>query len=99
MSYSQKDLIRIRKSKLNTTTALYTSIIMGIVSFLERMIFNKIFLADYLGLYSFFNSTLTILSISELGLTTAIAYALYAPLEEDKKDKIWEIMNKYKRTD
>ena len=97
MSYSQKDLIRIRKSKLNTTTALYTSIIMGIVSFLERMIFNKIFLADYLGLYSFFNSTLTILSISELGLTTAIAYALYAPLEEDNKDQIWAIMHLYKR--
>lgn len=92
MKISKKDLHRIRKSKLNTTTALTTAIIMGVVSFIERTVFNRVFLVDYLGLYSFFHSTINVLATAELGISTAIAYALYAPIDRDDKDQIWAIM-------
>ena len=97
MKISKKDLNRIKKSKLNTTTALTTAIVMGVVSFIERTIFNRFFLVDYLGLYSFFHSTINVLSTAELGISTAIAYALYAPIENDNEDQIWAIMNLLKK--
>ena len=50
-----RELKRIERSKLNTTVALVTNIIMGVLSFAERTVFNQFFIEDYLGLYSFNN--------------------------------------------
>lgn len=97
MALSKKDINRINKSTMNTTAALTTAIVMGIVSFLERMIFNQYFIADYLGLYSFFTSTISVLSVSELGLSIAIAYSLYLPIEEKDEEQIWAIMHLFKK--
>ena len=97
MGLSKKDINRINKSTMNTTAALATSIVMGVVSFLERMIFNQYFIADYLGLYSFFTSTISVLSVSELGISIAIAYSLYLPIEQHDEDQIWAIMNLFKK--
>lgn len=97
MGFSKKDFVRIKKTKTNTTVALVTSIAMGVASFLERMIFNQVFISDYLGLYSFFNSTINILSILQVGLPASIAYALYAPIDEGNEDQIWAIMHLFKR--
>lgn len=97
MGFSNKDFIRIKKTKINTTVALITSITMGVSSFLERIVFNQVFISDYLGLYSFFNSTINILSILQIGLPASIAYALYAPLEEGNEDQVWAIMHLFKK--
>lgn len=94
---SQKSLRRIERSKLNATIALTTSLLMGVLSFIERMVFNHFFIEDYLGLYSFYYNVLGILSSIELGLPTAIAYALYAPLEYNNIEQITAIVNFYKR--
>ncbi len=93
----ERRLNRIEKTKLNTTITLFTSIIMGIFSFIERTTFNRFFIADYLGLYSFFNNIIGVLSAAELGLSTSIAFALYAPLELQKHDQIAAIMQFYKK--
>ena len=76
-----RNLKRIEKSKINTTVALFTNIVMGVLSFAERTVFNHFFTEDYLGLYSFNNNIIGILTLFELGLASAVAYALYAPLE------------------
>ena len=85
-------LKRIEKSKLNTTVGLVSNIIIGILSFIERTIFNQFFIEDYLGLYSFNYNIIGILTFLELGLSTSISYALYAPLEKGDKDQINAIM-------
>lgn len=94
---SLKSLRRIEKSKMNATIALTTSILMGLLSFVERMVFNRFFIEDYLGLYSFYYNVLGILTSIELGLPTAIAYALYAPLEYNNIEQITAIVDFYKR--
>lgn len=90
-------LKRIRNSKQNATVALTTSILMGIFSFIERMIFNQFFIEDYLGLYSFNYNIYNIIAFLELGLYGSISYALYAPLEYDDKDQIIAIMRFFKK--
>lgn len=87
-----RNLKRIEKSKINTTVALFTNIVMGILSFVERTVFNHFFTEDYLGLYSFNNNIIGILTLFELGLASAVAYALYAPLEYNNKEQITAIM-------
>lgn len=94
---TERRLNRIEKAKLNTTIMLATSIIMGVVSFAERTIFNRFFIADYLGLYSFFNNVIGVLSAADLGLGTSIAFALYAPLEYRQEDQIAAIMRFFRK--
>ena len=93
----ERRLNRIEKAKLNTTITLVTAIVMGVFSFVERTIFNRFFIADYLGLYSFFNNVIGVLSAAELGISTSIAFALYAPLELRQEDQIAAIMRFYRK--
>lgn len=88
---------RIEKSKINTTVALVTNIVMGILSFVERTVFNQFFSEEYLGLYSFNNSIIYLLSFFELGLASAVAYSLYAPLEYEDKPQIIAIMKFFRK--
>ena len=92
-----RNLKRIEKSKINTTVALVTNIVMGVLSFAERTVFNQFFNEEYLGLYSFNNNIINILSFFELGLASAVAYSLYAPLEYNNKDQIIAIMNFFRK--
>ena len=94
---SDKNLNRIRYSKLNITIALITSIAMGFLNFIERTVFNRFFIEDYLGLFSFYNSVIGILGTVELGITSSIAFALYAPLEYRNKGQIRAIMSFFKK--
>ena len=95
---SDKTLIRIKRSKLNTTIALTTSIVMGVLNFAERTVFNRFFIEEYLGLFSFYNNITGILATVELGITTSIAFALYAPLEYKQRGQIAAIMAFFKKT-
>lgn len=73
---------RFINSTRNAMVAVVTQILMGVASFIERMVFNHCFLADYLGILTLFTNVISILSVAELGLSTAIAYALYVPFAE-----------------
>ncbi len=92
-----RNLKRIEKSKINTAVALITNIAMGILSFAERTVFNQFFNEEYLGLYSFNNNIINILSFFELGLASAVAYALYAPLEYKDREQVIAIMRFFRK--
>lgn len=94
---SEKALKRIRRSALNTSTTLITSIIMGIMNFVERTVFNRFFIEDFLGLYSFNYNIINMLGFIELGITSSIAFALYAPVEYDNQDQIIAIMRFFRK--
>jgi len=96
--FSKKELSRIDNSKRNATTALVTAVLMGVFSFIERIVFNRVFISDYLGLYSFFSNVISILNTAEMGITTSIAFALYAPLEYNDEEQIVAIMRFYRNT-
>lgn len=88
---------RFKSSTRNATVAIATQIIMGVVSFIERMVFNQCFISDYLGFYSLFKNIISVLSVAELGLNIAIAYSLYEPLANDNYDEINAIMDFLKK--
>jgi len=69
------------------------SVFLGLIS---RKVFIDVLGTEYLGLNGLFTNVLLILSLSEMGVSTAIVYHLYKPLAEKKFKEIAQLMNLYK---
>ena len=66
-----------------------------LVSFVCRMIFVRCLSVEYLGINGLFSNILSMLSLSELGIGTAMGYALYRPVAEGNEQKIASYMKLY----
>ncbi len=64
-----------------------------LLQFVNRIVLINTIGVQYLGISGLFTSVITILSIGELGIGTAICYALYKPLAQNDTKKICAIMN------
>ena len=89
---------RIYHSKKNIIIGLLSQILTVLVAFITRTVFIKVLGLEYLGISNVFASVLTILSVAELGVGEAIAFALYKPLAENDENRIKQIMNMFKKT-
>lgn len=89
---------RMQNSIRNTSIAIISQIIMVMISFITRTIFIKTLGAEYLGVNGLFTNILSILSFAELGIGTAIVYAMYKPLAEKNQKKISALMNMYAKS-
>ncbi|MCR2048498.1 oligosaccharide flippase family protein [Acetatifactor muris] len=81
----------------NAAVGLACQIIILILNFLTRTVFTKCLASEYLGITGLFSNVLSILSLSELGIGSAIVYALYRPFAEDNQDKIRALIRFYKK--
>ena len=88
---------RTENSIMNITTGLFGQGLQVLLSFINRMAFIRCLSADYLGLNGLFTNVLSVLSLAELGIGSAIVYALYKPLAEKDEKKIIAYMNFYAR--
>ena len=75
---------RTEYSVMNTTVAFAAQAAAILMGFFTRVIFTRMLSEGYVGINGLFNDILNILSLSELGVGTAITYALYGPIA--KKD-------------
>ena len=89
--------MRTKRSILNLSTALIGQFFGLIISFISRIIFIKYLNESYLGLNGLFTNILTMLSLVELGVGSAMTFSLYKPLAFDDKEKIKSLMVLYKR--
>lgn len=74
---------RTRNAVLNIAFGYIAQIGIFILSFVGRRIFLNYLSADYLGVNGLYSNVLTILSLAELGLDTAVVYSLYKPVAEN----------------
>lgn len=86
---------RTEYSILNILTGIGGYIINTILGFVCRMVFVRCLSADYLGVNGLFTNILTMLSLAELGVGSAIVFALYKPLAEKDEEKIASLMKLY----
>lgn len=68
-----------------------------LMRFITRTIFIKYLSAEYLGINGLFADILTMLSIAELGIGTAILYTMYKPLAENNYPRIRSLVKYYKK--
>jgi O-antigen/teichoic acid export membrane protein len=75
---------------MNTTVAFIAQVTAILMGFFTRVVFTRTLSEGYVGINGLFTDILNILSLSELGVGTAITYALYGPIARNdiKKQQI-----------
>jgi len=68
-----------------------------LLSFILRIVFVRTLSNEYLGVDSLFTSLVTVLSLAELGVGSAINFSLYQPLAKKNVNRIKSLMHLYKK--
>jgi len=89
--------MRTKKSIKNVSVMLSTQFITLALSFISRTVFIKTLGSEYLGFNGLFASILNGLSLAEMGIGTAISYALYKPVAENNIELIKSLLAFYRK--
>lgn len=81
----------------NIVTGFVGQFIYILAGFINRSIFIQCLSSEYLGVNGLFTNILSILSLADLGIGTAIIYALYKPLAYRDEKEITKLMNFYSK--
>ncbi|MGI6664228.1 MAG: lipopolysaccharide biosynthesis protein [Christensenellaceae bacterium] len=88
---------RFQNSLRNVVFGLAGQIINIIMSFALRTVLNNAFSLEILGVNGTFTNILMVFSLADLGVGTAIIFALYRPIAEGDIPKIQSLMKMYKK--
>ncbi len=88
---------RSRNTLLNTVAGIGEKVATIITGFIMRSLFIRLLGMEYVGVSSLFTDILSALSLAELGISSAITYALYKPIATKDNEKVAMLMNFYKR--
>ena len=76
---------------------MISTILTTVLSFVYRTVFIYILSANYLGVEGLFSNILKLLSLAELGITTAIVYRFYKPISDNDVEKVGQLLRFFKR--
>ena len=93
---SLKQKSRTEYSVMNTSVAFVAQISAILMGFFTRVVFTRMLSEGYVGINGLFTDILNILSLSELGVGTAITYALYRPIAENDISKQQILMRMFR---
>ncbi len=88
----------VKNAKRNMFFGTINRIILLVIPFLERTVVQMILGSQYLGLGSLFDSLIKVLSLTELGFSSAMVYNMYKPAAEGDVQKMNALLNYYKKT-
>ena len=88
---------RTKNSLFNIMASIGGQLLTNVLRWICRMVFIYTLGKEYLGISSLYTNILTILSLSELGLGSAITYSLYKPLAENDTETIRSLMAFFKK--
>ena len=87
------------KSSIKNTIAIFisqiTNILLGMIS---TTLFIKFLNIEYRGINGLFHNIISMLSITELGISNAIVVNLYKPIHENNTERIKTLIHFYKKT-
>ena len=88
---------RAENSLRNVFAAWGGQALLAVFQFIVRAVFVATLAKEYVGLETLFSSILTILTLADLGVGSAIVYALYEPIAKNDKAAIKSLMRLFKR--
>lgn len=88
--------MRTLNSVKNISFGLISQITSSIFGFLIRIVFIRTLGAEYLGIEGLFSNVLSLISLTNLGIESAIIFSLYKPLQEKNNEEIKGYMQFYK---
>lgn len=89
--------MRTESSIKNITTGILLQIVTVVFGFIARKIFVSYMGIELLGINGLLSNVISMLSLVELGVGTAIFYSLYKPLAEKDYNQVHAIMNLYEK--
>ena len=92
-----KNKSRTGYSILNTSVASASRIITIFLGYVARIVFTRTLDQHYVGVSGLFLDFFKLLSLSELGISIAITYALYQPIADSDHEKQKSVMHLYRR--
>lgn len=92
-----KQRSRTEYSLINMLTGVVGYGLNTLVGFVCRIIFVRTLGDVYLGVNGLFTNVLSMLSLAELGVSSAIVFALYKPIAQNDERKIAAIMQYYRK--
>lgn len=91
----EKNKTRTENATINIIMGIVYQVIVILTGFIARKVFVITLNAEYLGVNGILNNIISVLSLSELGISTAIIYSLYKPIVENNKEKISALIQYY----
>lgn len=88
---------RSYNSAVNAVVNIIAQFIILLVNFGTRKIFIVAFGENYLGISGLYSNILSVLSLAELGVGSAILYCLYKPVAENDYAHVNALINYYKK--
>lgn len=89
--------MRFLNSIRNSGLAFIGQIVTILAGFILRYFFIQKLGEEYLGINSVMESVLTLLSMTELGIGTSVAFALYKPVNEGDRKRVSALMRFYRK--
>ncbi|MEG1606519.1 MAG: hypothetical protein RR452_11030, partial [Clostridia bacterium] len=81
---------------INTGAGFALKLIAQLLNFVTKTVFIYALGMQYTGVSTLFTDILSMLSLAELGIGSAITYALYKPIREGDDQRMAALMNFYK---
>lgn len=88
---------RVRLAEKNIVFGYIGQLATALISFVLRTIFIRNLAEQLLGVNSLYTNILSILSMAELGIGTALNFALYRPVAEHDREKVKSYMQMYRK--
>lgn len=87
---------RTKRSLINISISVVNRVLVTMLPFAIRTIMIYTIGIEYLGVDSLFSSVLNMLSLSELGFSSAVVYSMYKPIAEGDDEKVRALLSFYK---
>lgn len=87
---------RTQYSLLNMLTGFVGYFLNTLLGYICRMVFVRVLSEEYLGITGLLTNFLSMLSLAELGVGSAIIFSLYKPIAENDENKIASLMRLFK---
>lgn len=87
---------RTQNARRNIITSVINKLVIMLTNFIMRTVLIHYLGEVYLGLDSLFVSILEILSLSELGISSAMVYSMYKPLAENDTPAVCALLKLYR---
>ena len=92
-----KQKSRTANTTYNLLTGFASEFFMYILNFVSRTVFVHVLGSEYLGISGLFSNILTMLSLADLGIASAINYRLYKPIAQGDTERIKELVKYFKK--
>ena len=87
---------RTKRSFYNVIIAVTTNLVILVTAFLVQKVLLSVLGSDYNGINGFFTSVITMMSLTDMGIGSAIIYHLYRPAAENNHRVINSLLRFYR---